>query len=41
MPRIAVESTKADANTQPRQREEVESASQAREAQLHYSGGAT
>jgi hypothetical protein len=38
---LPAESAKADASTQPRQREEAESASQAREAQLHYSGGAT
>jgi hypothetical protein len=38
---LPTESAKADASTQPRQREEAESASQIREAQLHYSGGAT
>jgi hypothetical protein len=38
---LPVESAKADASTQPRQREDAESASQKREAQLHYSRGAT
>jgi hypothetical protein len=38
---LLAESAKADASTQPRQREEEESGSQVREAQLHYSGGAT
>jgi hypothetical protein len=38
---LPTESAKADASTQPRQREEAESASQAREAQLHYSRCAT
>jgi hypothetical protein len=38
---LPTKSAKTDASTQPRQREEAESASQAREAQLHYSGGAT
>jgi hypothetical protein len=38
---LPTESAKADATTQPRQREEAESASQAREAQLHYSRCAT
>jgi hypothetical protein len=36
-----MESAKADASNQPRQWKEAESASQAREAQLHYSGRAT
>jgi hypothetical protein len=38
---LPTESAKADTSTRPKQREEVESASQTREAQLHYSGGAT
>jgi hypothetical protein len=36
-----VESAKVDANSQPRQREEAKSASQAREAQLHCWGYAS
>jgi hypothetical protein len=35
------ESAEADANTKSRQRKEAEGARQAREAQLHYSGGVT
>jgi hypothetical protein len=35
------ESTEADASTKSRLREEVEGANRAREAQFHYSGGAT
>jgi hypothetical protein len=35
------ESAEADASTKPRQRKKVEGASQTREAQFHYSGGAT
>jgi hypothetical protein len=35
------ESAEVDASTKSRQREEVEGASQAREAQLHYNGGVT
>jgi hypothetical protein len=35
------ESAEADASTKSRQREEAEGACQAREAQLHYSGGVT
>jgi hypothetical protein len=38
---LPTESAKADASTQLRQRKEAERASQAREAQLHYSRGAT
>jgi hypothetical protein len=35
------ESDKADASTKPRQTKKAEGASQTREAQFHYSGGAT
>jgi hypothetical protein len=35
------ESDKADASTKPRQMKKAEGASQTREAQFHYSGGAT
>jgi hypothetical protein len=35
------ESAKADASTKSRQMKEIEGASQAREAQLQYSGGVT
>jgi hypothetical protein len=38
---LPTKSAKADASTRPKQRKEAESVSQAREAQLHYSGRVT
>jgi hypothetical protein len=39
--KISKESAEADASTKSRQRKKAEGASQAREAQFHYSGGVT
>jgi hypothetical protein len=39
--KLPMESAEADASTESRQGKKAEGASQAREAQLHYSGGVT